>query len=112
MQQNVRNKFGLTDRDMATLVSILKKYSEITEVYIFGSRAKGTWQTGSDIDLAIANDTVSFKTLLALKTDFEESTLPYKVDLVHVSQLKTNSLIEHIKRAGILFYHSEKMLIT
>ena len=107
-----RNNFGLTERDMTTLFAIFQKYPEIKQVTIFGSRAKGTWKTGSDVDLAIVNDKVSFKTLLSLKSDFEESNLPYKIDLVQLPQLKNSDLIEHINRVGVMFYSNEKILIT
>ena len=109
MQQPARNNFGLTERDMKTIFNIFQKYPEIKEVLIFGSRAKGNWKTGSDLDLAILNSAVSFKMLLALKSDFAESNLPYKIDLVNLSQLKNNDLIEHIKRVGLLFYSSENI---
>ncbi len=42
MSKNKRNSFGLTERDMHTIMTILQKYPEIKLVVIFGSRAKGT----------------------------------------------------------------------
>jgi predicted nucleotidyltransferase len=62
-----KNSFGLTERDRITIERIFKKYPEITQVHLFGSRAKGTFKRGSDIDLAIITETVSEETILKLK---------------------------------------------
>jgi predicted nucleotidyltransferase len=52
-------------------------------VWVFGSRAKKTRKPFSDLDLAIdAASPLAYSTLVNLKNDFEESDLPYKVDVV------------------------------
>lgn len=100
--------FGLSSRDCDTLFNIFKKYNSIQKVYVYGSRAKGTAHTGSDIDLALEVDDNENNTLiLKLKTDFEESTLPYFVDIVNVKTLKKQSLLNEIKQSGKLFYTNE-----
>jgi predicted nucleotidyltransferase len=62
---------------------------------------------GSDIDLAIMNGSVPIKTLLKLKNDFEESSLPYFVDIVNYSNLKNPDLKQHIQRVGQSIYSQE-----
>ncbi len=104
---NFSNKYGLTDRDIQTINDILHKYPEVLLVHIFGSRAKGTSKPGSDIDLSIMNRGTNSNTLHKLKNDFEESSLPYKVDLVDFHTLTNPYFAEHIKRVGIIFYQRE-----
>lgn len=99
--------FGLTERDIDTISSIFKKYSAVTEVYIFGSRAKDTQKAGSDIDMAIMNEGVNAQTMLHIKADFEDSTLPYTVDLINYPTLTNPDLISHIQRVGKLLYQAE-----
>lgn len=101
-----KNKFGLTERDMATVSDIFRKAPEIKEVWIFGSRAKGNYKTGSDIDLAIINELANAKIISWLSSEISESSLPYKVDMVYLPDLNNKELSEHIKRVGILFYKS------
>src|SRR5689334_232599 len=96
--------FGLNERTTNTIVDILSKYHDIKEVYIFGSRAKGNYKPGSDIDLAIMNQGVSPKTITSVLAAFQESSLPYTVDLVNFPALKHDDLIDHIKRVGVMFY--------
>ncbi|MBL7766597.1 MAG: nucleotidyltransferase domain-containing protein [Chitinophagaceae bacterium] len=92
---------------MDTIISIFRKYSEIREVIIFGSRAKGTFKHGSDLDFAIRDSDISESTLSHLQSDFSESSLPYHVDLIDQSKLVDLDLIEHIHRVGKLFYKSK-----
>lgn len=98
---------GLSQRDKLTINDILSKYSEIKAVRLFGSRAKGNFKPGSDIDLVIMNKQVDSITILRLLSDFEESTLPYFVDVIHYPSLQDSSLKEHIDRISIPFYSNQ-----
>jgi uncharacterized protein len=96
--------FGLTLRDMQTIQEILLRYPEIQTVMLFGSRAKGNFNAGSDIDLAIINEGVSEKTIQSLLSDFEDSTLPYFVDVISYATLTDSSLKAQINKTGKLLY--------
>ena len=95
--------FGLSTRDIQAIQNIFSRYPVIETVHIFGSRATDNFKPGSDIDLAIMNS-VSTRTLLDLINDFEESSLPYKIDLVNFNSLTNPALKEQIRKAGIVFY--------
>ncbi len=43
----------MAPEELALLLGVLRQHPEITEVRIFGSRAKGTHSIRSDIDLAL-----------------------------------------------------------
>ena len=98
------NEFELSSRDMEEIYRILQTCPEITCVHIFGSRAKGTFHKGSDIDLAIMNKGVDFSKIRKLSSQFQESALPYTVDLVDFTELKHPEFSEHIERVGRIFY--------
>jgi uncharacterized protein len=56
------------------------------EVYVFGSRARGTDKRAADLDLAIDAATPLDKSIMYRLADaFEESDLPYRVDLVDLN---------------------------
>jgi type I restriction enzyme, S subunit len=62
---------------------ILRKFVPEREVWAFGSRAKWLAKEYSDLDLCIVGDSaLSFRTLGLMQEAFEDSDLPYKVDLV------------------------------
>ena len=104
MNKKEKNAFGLTDRDIKTLQDIFKKYPDVKNVFIFGSRAKGTYKQGSDIDLTIMNEGVKDTVISKIKSDFEDSSLPYTVDLVSYHTIKHPELKNHIDRVGVPFY--------
>ena len=99
------NPFGISNKSYQLIVSALSKYSEIEEVVIFGSRAKGNFKTASDIDLAIKGKDCS--ELLAMKINAyvnEELPVPYYVDIIDYNELSNKNLKEHIDRVGRIFF--------
>lgn len=105
-----RNKYGLTERDMHTIRSIFRAFPEVQKVHLFGSRAKGNYRLGSDVDLAIMNKGVNSTTLSRLIGKFEESNLPYNIDLVDFTKLTKQEFIDHINRVGIPFFKQGEMV--
>ncbi|MDR1625490.1 MAG: nucleotidyltransferase domain-containing protein [Spirochaetia bacterium] len=98
-------QYGLSDRSLATLASIFGKYPGLRQAILYGSRAKGTYRSGSDIDLALkTDDTFTRGDLLRIAGDFEDSDLPYCVDVCLYSKLSNPDLRAHIDRAGKLLY--------
>ena len=95
---------GLTERDIAAIFGILEKHPDITLVYLFGSRAKGVCKPGSDVDLAIMNPGVSQDTMCSIQGEFQESSLPYIIDVVNYPDVKHRALKEHIEKDGVKFY--------
>ncbi|MDR2428683.1 MAG: nucleotidyltransferase domain-containing protein [Candidatus Margulisbacteria bacterium] len=81
---------AISEKQLATIKQILTKQKlGDGAAYVFGSRAKGTARAYSDLDLAVDNngDTVPPKTILRLLLDFENSLLPYKVDVVDLNSI-------------------------
>ncbi len=61
------------------------------EIYLFGSRTQNKAQKYSDVDIALKGE-ISFENLLKIKIAFENSTFPYKVDVVDLNSLKPEFL--------------------
>lgn len=99
-------KSGLNERDLKTIFSLLEHFPDVRLVHLFGSRAKGTYRKASDIDMAIMNDGLQPETLPRLKSAFEESSLPYLVDLVNYPKVEQAELRAHIERVGIPFFEA------
>ena len=78
---------------------ILKPYPYA--FYAFGSRVKGTSRKFSDLDLCYIVD-IPFRDLRRITQEFEDSTLPFKVDIINYSRC-TKSFQEHLKNELILF---------
>jgi len=68
-------------RHQVVLTGILRKYlSKEAKVFVYGSRAKGTHQRFSDMDLAIEGE-LNSRDLGRLSFDLEDSNLPFQVDV-------------------------------
>ena len=95
---------GLTPKELEILKNVFKKFDDIKEVILFGSRALGTHKTASDIDLAIKGK-VNINTLSKLKYTLEEDTnLPYFFDVVIYDNLDNLELKKHIDEFGKIIY--------
>lgn len=69
--------------DWLVVRDILRREVPEFAVWAFGSRVKGTAKAYSDLDLAIMTDTpLSMERLATLKEAFDESDLPFRVDVV------------------------------
>jgi uncharacterized protein len=98
-------EFGLTDNHLKIIRSIFSRFSSIQRVILYGSRAKGNYRPGSDIDMTIISDgPFDFSDLTSVMNEFEESDLPYLTDLSLFSTLTNEHLIDHIKRMGKIIY--------
>jgi type I restriction enzyme, S subunit len=104
------NSFGLDELNTSRLMSILESHSCVSKAVIFGSRARNTFKVTSDIDIAIWTDlnsgslSLSSNVISSLKADFEDSLIPYTVDLIDYQQLSNQRLKEEIDCYGKVFY--------
>lgn len=97
--------FGLKNGDLTAIIAIIAKYDDVEQAYIFGSRAKGNYKNGSDVDIALKGDTISFQTIRDISYELNEETLmPYRFDVLNYHTLDNRELINHIDRVGIRFY--------
>jgi type I restriction enzyme, S subunit len=103
-------KFGLTDEIIAGIEQVFETNSKVDKAIIFGSRAKGNFREGSDIDIAIKGKELSFKDIISLSGKLEDLELPYKIDLIDYTSIKEPALQEHIDRVGIEFYSRWKQI--
>jgi len=98
-------KYGLSDQTLDTLDSIFRKHPGIKQALLYGSRAKGNYRTGSDIDIAlITDDTFTRTDLLRVAGDFDDSDMPYMVDVLVYGDLSNMDLKAHIDRVGKVLY--------
>lgn len=88
------------------LREIFSQFSSIDQVKLYGSRAKGTFRTGSDIDLALLGD-LSHQELMKIDGLIDELFTPYTYDLSLLSEIENASLLDHINRMGLLIYPVE-----
>lgn len=94
-------KYGLNEETYNSIKEIAKKNSKY-KFKIFGSRAKGTYKSNSDIDIAIFEN-VTQEDKFKIKNEMDELNIIYKIDLVFIEENIKKELLESIKREGVEF---------
>ena len=72
----MNNDFGLSVETNAKIRSVFTAHPEIEQARIYGSREKGNYRTGSDIDVCLSGNsehTCKFHTLL---NELDDAMLP------------------------------------
>lgn len=100
-------QFGLSDETVTRLIKVFAAYPDISEVIVYGSRAKGSYNEGSDIDLCLKGTHLDATILQQVSNDIDDLLLPYIVDISIYSAIKNKELHEHIQRVGKTLYRRE-----
>lgn len=96
--------YGLPADTILSMQRVFARYPAIEEVVIYGSRAKGNYRPGSDIDLTLKGPELDATLLSKLLTELDELNTPYLMDVSIYHQLQAQGLIEHIQNVGQVFY--------
>ena len=97
-------KFGLSETDIKELQEVFRRHANIKKVLIFGSRSKGNYRAGSDIDLALIGDDIDYNLMLTILCEIDDLDFLYSVNLLDYQQKKDTPIGEHIDRVGQVFY--------
>jgi len=98
----MENKFGLPQRTIDVILDFFKTKPEIEKVVIYGSRAKGTFKNGSDIDFAIWTDKPEL--VLRIAGELDDLPTPYKFDVVNYNTIENEALKNSINTEGKVFF--------
>jgi predicted nucleotidyltransferase len=98
-------KKTLTD----SIVRIVLEHKEPDKIILYGSRANGTHQKESDIDLAIFADNWNTNDTAIVRSNLEECPqTPLKFDVIHYQNLTKETLKSDIIKEGITLYDAKK----
>jgi predicted nucleotidyltransferase len=96
--------FGLPDRTLQGLKSVFESHPEIEEVWIYGSRAKGNYRPGSDIDMTLKGKGLTDSVVSRVLVDLDDLNTPYLMDVSIYDSIESPDLIAHIDRVGQRLY--------
>jgi len=100
--------YGLSANVLQQLISVFEQNPQTEEAVLFGSRAKGNFREGSDIDIALTGQDLTINALKKLELKINDLLLPYEVNLVLYDSITNSDLTEHIDRAGIRIYKKQE----
>ncbi len=74
-------RFGLTEETIEKINGIFIKNKEIENVILYGSRAKGNYKNGSDIDISLLGENLNSSIIDKIINDIDDLLLPYTFDI-------------------------------
>lgn len=108
MSKANNKRYGLNDETIARIKDILAAHGEVEEAMIYGSRAKGTFRPGSDIDIALKGQAIDVHVLNKISHDLDELPIPYTIDVSIYDRIDNSALRNHIDRVGRMFYKRQE----
>ena len=100
-------RFGLKENITKSIENILTDFPQVETVIIYGSRAKGNYRPGSDIDFTFKGDNLNLEILNKISLQIDDLLLPYTFDLSVFNHIDNDDLLDHIERVGKVFYQRE-----
>lgn len=95
---------GLNHLTQKKILQIFESYHKIDKVILYGSRAKGNFKPGSDIDITMISSNMTLSELLRIENQIDDLLLPFKVDLSLYHLIDNPNVIDHIDRLGIVWF--------
>ncbi|MBI1865947.1 MAG: nucleotidyltransferase domain-containing protein [Nitrospirae bacterium] len=98
-------KYGLPDTAIQKISAVLSRCPQVDEAILYGSRAKGSYKNGSDIDLALRGGAdLTLQVVYGIIEELDDLLLPYTIDLAILGDIEDPDVMDHIRRVGITFY--------
>lgn len=96
--------YGLEENTIEKIKKVFAAYSGIQKAILYGSRAKGNFKMGSDIDIVLLAPELTITELFKIENQLDDLLLPWKIDLSLFHQISSDELIDHINRVGKNLY--------
>jgi predicted nucleotidyltransferase len=92
--------FGLPQDSLDKIKKVFSSHNGIKEVIIYGSRAKGNYREGSDIDMTIKGN-LNHSDMVGISVELDDLNLPWMIDLSLYDKIGNEKLRKHIDEFGI-----------
>jgi len=97
-------RFGLNEKTIGHICEVFARHPAVEKALLYGSRAKGNFKPGSDIDLTLFGESLTSEEMGVIAEELDDLLLPYQIDLSIFDQLNHDQLQDHIQRVGVVFY--------
>ena len=101
----MNERYGLPEETIAMIAAVFTRHPEVERVILYGSRAKGNYRSGSDIDLALqGGEDLTDRVLYSIVRELDDLPVPYSFDVAIHSMIVNQALLDHIRRRGAVMY--------
>lgn len=98
---------GLSDIEIEKIKTVFAAHPEIEHAILYGSRAKGTYRSASDIDITLVGKNLNLTIQQSVENQLDDLLLPYKFDVSIFHQIENKDLIQHIERVGKTIFSNQ-----
>lgn len=95
---------GLSPLTISKINAVFSGCPTLAKAVLYGSRAKGNYRNGSDIDLVLMGVDLNRRQLGLIESQLDDLLLPYSLDISLFQEIDNADLVDHINRVGIVFY--------
>ncbi len=96
---------NITENEKKKMIDLIVALIPDAKIYLFGSRARGTHSSTSDVDIAIdGGEKLPLVAVYEVKSIMAASNLVYRVDVVDLYRV-SDDMRSTIKQEGILWEH-------
>jgi len=100
--------YGLAESVIERICGVFSHYPQIEQALLYGSRAKGSYRQGSDIDLTlIGGSDLTSAVLTKVLDELDDLLLPYAIDLSLLRTISDADVLAHIRRIGVVLYEKD-----
>ena len=105
-------KYRLKESTIEKIREIFTRHPQVEKAVLYGSRAKGNYKNGSDIDLTLDGGAdLTMDILYRIMDDIDDLYLPYHFDLSILRDIRDQDVLDHIRRVGVVFYERQEMVM-
>jgi predicted nucleotidyltransferase len=95
--------FGLSEKTLSSLRSYFVGIPEVEQVILYGSRARGDYHKGSDIDFMLIGSGITPRLLSKMDMEIDDLLLPYFIQIIDRKQIRDASFLEVVEKEGVVF---------
>ena len=102
-KENLMTQKGLTEQEKAKIIALCRSIIPGVKILLYGSRARGTYNERSDIDIALDNagKPIGFFLLEKLKSVLAASDIKNSIDIVDYNAINDKEFKQEIDKEGI-----------
>lgn len=95
------NKHGIDESIWKQILNTCFSFPRVHKVILYGSRARGDYRQGSDIDIAIDAPFMTNSEFSHVWNAVDDLPIVYTFDIIHLQELKNEHLISAIRKDGV-----------
>ena len=97
------NQYGLEETIWTQILNTCFGFPGVKKIILYGSRARGDYRQGSDIDIAIDAPDMTSREFSQIWNAVDDLPIIYTFDILHLQALTNEPLLKAIRQEGVSF---------